>query len=157
MTRYLLDTHIAVWFLLNDKKLSKSIREEIEYFQDVYSVSVVSLQEIVLLKRSRKIETGKWLKDMIADFQRYNIAVLDLTPQHIRAYETLSTPTINGKQHDDPFDRLLIAQSIAEKNDSNIGRPKISLLPRPRLQTARERLRISGFQGFRISQINIET
>ncbi len=115
MTRYLLDTHIAVWFLLNDKKLSKSIREEIEYFQDVYSVSVVSLQEIVLLKRSRKIETTWSLNKIIALLENYNIAILDLTPQHIRAYETLSTPSINGKQHDDPFDRLLIAQSIAEK------------------------------------------
>lgn len=115
MTRYLLDTHIAVWFLLNDKKLSKSIREEIEYFQDVYSVSVVSLQEIVLLKRSRKIETTWPLNKIIALLENYNIAILDLTPQHIRAYETLSTPTINGKQHDDPFDRLLIAQSMAEK------------------------------------------
>ncbi len=115
MTRYLLDTHIAVWFLLNDKKLSKSIREEIEYFQDVYFVSVVSLQEIVLLKRSRKIETTWSLNKIIALLENYNIAILDLTPQHIRAYETLSTPSINGKQHDDPFDRLLIAQSIAEK------------------------------------------
>ncbi len=115
MTRYLLDTHIAVWFLLNDKKLSKSIREEIEYFQDVYSVSVVSLQEIVLLKRSRKIETTWSLNKIIALLENYNIAILDLTPQHIRAYETLSAPSINGKQHDDPFDRLLIAQSIAEK------------------------------------------
>lgn len=115
MKRYLLDTHIAVWFLLNDKKLSQNIREEIEYFQDVYFVSVVSLQEIVLLKQNKKIETSKMLKDMIADFQRYNIGILELNSRHIETYETLSSPIINGKQHDDPFDRLLISQSIADK------------------------------------------
>ncbi len=115
MKRYLLDTHIAVWFLLNDKKLSQNIREEIEYFQDVYFVSVVSLQEIVLLKQNKKIETSKMLKDMIADFQRYNIGILELNSHHVETYETLSSPIINGKQHDDPFDRLLISQSIADK------------------------------------------
>lgn len=115
MKRYLLDTHIAVWFLLNDKKLSQNIREEIEYFQDVYFVSVVSLQEIVLLKQNKKIETSKMLKDMIADFQRYNIGILELNSRHVETYETLSSPIINGKQHDDPFDRLLISQSIADK------------------------------------------
>lgn len=115
MTRYLLDTHIAIWFLLGNSKLAKNIREEIEYFQDIYFVSVVSLQEIVLLKKIQRIRTDMSLQKIIELLKNYNIGILELNSRHIETYETLSSPIINGKQHDDPFDRLLISQSIADK------------------------------------------
>lgn len=115
MKKYLLDTHIIIWFLLGSKDLSRNIVEEIQYFQNIYYVSVVSLQEFVMLVRNNKIKTNKTLADIISDLDKYNINILDLKPQHVRCFETLSTPTLHGKAHDDPFDRMLIAQSISER------------------------------------------
>ena len=55
------------------------------------------------------------LQKIIELLKNYNIGILELNSRHIETYETLSSPIINGKQHDDPFDRLLISQSIADK------------------------------------------
>jgi PIN domain nuclease of toxin-antitoxin system len=45
MTGYLLDTHIVIWFLADDRdSLNRNIREDIQYFQHPYYVSVESLR-----------------------------------------------------------------------------------------------------------------
>lgn len=115
MKKYLLDTHIIIWFLLGSDELSNTIVDEIRYFQNIYYVSVVSLQEFVMLVKNNKIKTKQTLAELIADLDRYNINILDLKPQHVQCYETLSSPSLNDKKHDDPFDRMLIAQSISER------------------------------------------
>ena len=115
MKKYLLDTHIIIWFLLGSDELSNTIVDEIRYFQNIYYVSVVSLQEFVMLVKNDKIKTKQTLAELIADLDIYNINILDLKPQHVQCYETLSSPSLNGKKHDDPFDRMLIAQSISER------------------------------------------
>lgn len=115
MKKYLLDTHIIIWFLLGSEELSNTIVDEIRYFQNLYYVSVVSLQEFVMLVKNNKIKTKLTLSELITDLNRYNIHILDLKPQHVQCYETLSTPSFHNKKHDDPFDRILIAQSISER------------------------------------------
>lgn len=115
MKKYLLDTHIIVWFILGSDELSPAIMNEIRYFQDIYYVSVVSLQEFVMLVKNNKIRTQKTIAELVSDLDNFNIHILDLKPQHVQCYETLSTPSFHGKKHEDPFDRILIAQSIAER------------------------------------------
>lgn len=115
MKKYLLDTHIIIWFLLGSDELSNTIVDEIRYFQNIYYVSIVSLQEFVMLVKNNKIRTRQTLAELIADLDKYNINILDLKPQHVQCYETLSSPSLHGKKHDDPFDRMLIAQSISER------------------------------------------
>lgn len=95
--------------------MSDTIADEIRYFQNIYYVSVVSLQEFVMLVKNNKIKTKKTLAELVSDLKKYNINILDLKSQHVQCYETLSTPSFHGKKHDDPFDRMLIAQSIAER------------------------------------------
>ena len=46
---YLLDTHILIWALENTQKLNKNVKEDIEYFQCPFYVSVASLHEIIFL------------------------------------------------------------------------------------------------------------
>ena len=114
MKKYLLDTHIAVWLLLDSNELSKDIREEIEYFQHIYYVSVVSLHEIILLKEIKRIKTGRTIPELISDIKKYNINILDVKENHIEILEKLSKPSFNNKPHEDPFDRVIISQSISE-------------------------------------------
>lgn len=56
ITSYLLDTHIVIWLLSNDKRLDNSIREDIVYYQHQYHVSQFSLLEIVQLQQLKRIE-----------------------------------------------------------------------------------------------------
>ena len=115
MKKYLLDTHIIVWFLLDSKELSPNIREEIEYYQDIYYVSVASLHEITLLKEIKRIKTDKTISEIIGDIKKHNINILDIKENHIETLEKLSKPIFKNKSHEDPFDRIIVSQSIAEK------------------------------------------
>ena len=54
MTNYLIDTHILLWLISEDTHLDKNIREDIDYFQHQYYVSVETLREILLMQVSKK-------------------------------------------------------------------------------------------------------
>ena len=115
MRGYLLDTHIVLWFLEKDSKLKETVRESIVYFQHNYFVSIVALHEIILLKEAKKSEIKSTIEQIAKDLSDYNIFVLPLETKHLKTLENLSVPIINGKPHYDPFDRIMIAQSISEK------------------------------------------
>jgi len=114
MKKYLLDTHIIVWLLLKNNELSENIKEEIEYYQHIYYVSVVSLHEIILLKEIKRIKTEKTISEIINDIKEYNINILDIKGNHIETLERLSKPSFKNKPHEDPFDRVIISQGISE-------------------------------------------
>jgi PIN domain nuclease of toxin-antitoxin system len=113
---YLLDTHILIWLLTgNNNRLNQNIREDIDYFQYSYCISVETLREIVILQSLKKISFMLTIDNIINDLQKRQINILPVEAIHIKALEKLPVLTINGKKHEDPFDRLLISQSIAEK------------------------------------------
>ena len=116
MNEYLLDTHILIWLLKNNRaKLNENIREDIEYFQHAYYISVETLREIVILQSLKKISFTPGVDKIIIDLQKRQIGILPVEAIHIRELEKLPTLSINGKKHEDPFDRLLISQAIAGK------------------------------------------
>jgi len=116
MNEYLLDTHILIWLLKNNRiKLNENIREDIEYFQYTCYVSVESLREIVILQSLKKISFIKAIDKIISDLQKRQIGILPVEAAHIKELERLPILNINGKKHEDPFDRLLISQAIAGK------------------------------------------
>lgn len=115
MREYLLDTHILIWLLTDNRFLDKNIREDIEYFQHPYFVSVESLREIVILRSLGKIAISYNLNEIIAFLAKWQINIIPVEINHIKKLEKLPVLTIGGKTHDDPFDRLLIAQAIANK------------------------------------------
>jgi PIN domain nuclease of toxin-antitoxin system len=111
---YLLDTHILVWYLQNEPKLDKTIREDIEYFQYAYYVSVASLHEIIFLIQEKKIKNYKDISAIIEAIQEKQILFLDIKPRHMEVLEKLSSPFIGNNPHKDQFDRTIISQGIAE-------------------------------------------
>ena len=113
MTGYLLDTHILIWLMTDNGKLNKNIREDIEYFQYAYYVSVETLREIVILQINKKIELK--LDDVISYLQRFQVCIIDIETDHIKELEKTPMLNIAGKTHEDPFDRMLIAQAITNK------------------------------------------
>ena len=113
MKGYLLDTHVPIWLMTDNVKLNKNIREDIEYFQNAYYVSVETLREIVILQLNKKIELK--IDSVISYLQSLQVCIIDIDTDHIKELE--KTPMINiaGKTHEDPFDRMLIAQAITNK------------------------------------------
>lgn len=105
MSRYLLDTHILLWWLSGDKKLGKKKTDLIAKSTNHIVISTVSIWEIVIKKSLGKLKVPDNIKEVIYENE---FEILSITPDHVLYLENL--PAI----HNDPFDRLLIAQSICE-------------------------------------------
>lgn len=115
--KYLVDTHIFLWWLNNEKKLKNSVKGILEDPNNIVYVSVASAWElsIKLLTKSQFR-----LKTTIEEcFQKSGFQILDITLSHILHLQKLE------KHHKDPFDRILIAQAQSEEATFITGDEKI--------------------------------
>ncbi|MER8866300.1 type II toxin-antitoxin system VapC family toxin [Mesorhizobium sp. M0751] len=102
--QYLVDTHILLWVLNADSRLSDHHRDIFLAGEDVV-VSVVSVAEIAIKKSLGKVT----LTGNIVEILRSNgIPILSVNELHAARLEHLPF------HHRDPFDRLLIAQAQIE-------------------------------------------
>ncbi len=100
---YLLDTHTLLWWLDENSILSTEAKTIISSPQNIIFVSAVSAWEISIKKAIGKLEAPDDLEEAIA----YN----NFIPLEI----TIKDGTKAGKlpnYHNDPFDRMLIAQAM---------------------------------------------
>jgi PIN domain nuclease of toxin-antitoxin system len=105
MMRLLLDTHIFLWAVTGDASLKAPIRRTLEEADEVY-VSAASIWEIAIKSRLGKIEADA---NLLADeITEAGFRELPISAQHAAGVAKLPL------HHADPFDRLLIAQAIAE-------------------------------------------
>lgn len=106
----LLDTHALLWWLENDARLSKPARFAMSNPDQRVVVSAASAWECAV-----KVPTGKLpqaapvLANFRAILHREGFALLDISLEHILAAGALP------RFHGDPFDRMLIAQALAEE------------------------------------------
>lgn len=105
--KVLIDTHVLLWGLGNDAKLSRQVRALLPV-ADVW-ISVASLWEIIAKVQVGKLALPSPVGDYLAAKLTANgVCVLPLTFEHVRRLEELPL------HHRDPFDRILIAQSLSE-------------------------------------------
>ena len=109
----LLDTHIAIWALNDDPALSDKARELMLDPDNTIYYSTVSVWE-VLLKHIRRPDNIPFDEmDFAEGCRAAGYVPLSLADKHVLAVRTLARPeTI--KEHNDPFDRLLLAQAKVE-------------------------------------------
>ncbi len=109
----LLDTHIAIWALNDDPALSAKARELILDPDNTIYYSAVSVWE-VMLKHARRPESIPFNeKDFSESCREAGFIPLGLPDKHILAVNDLKRP-VECKPHNDPFDRLLLAQAKVE-------------------------------------------
>ena len=109
----LLDTRIAIWALNDDPSLSEKARELILDPDNTIYYSTVSVWE-VMLKHSRRPENIPFdERDFSEGCAEAGFVPLSLADKHILAVHTLSRAD-GAKEHNDPFDRLLLAQAKVE-------------------------------------------
>lgn len=105
--KLLLDTHTLLWILTADKKLSKKARRLYTSENNDIFLSVASIWKIAIKVSIGKLNLSNPLKEFITIHIKGNdIRVLAIEPADIYPIESL--PFHNR----DPFDRLIIAQSM---------------------------------------------
>lgn len=105
--RLLLDTHLMLWWASKNPRLPKTLKEMVNAAESVY-FSRASMWEIAI-----KVSMGRLKLDVnqFSDsIERHGFEWLEIKDAHIRAVAALP---FTG-DHRDPFDRLLVAQSMTE-------------------------------------------
>ena len=103
--RFLLDTHVLLWWRDASPLLSPRASAEIAAGENEVLVSVASLWEITIKRRLGKLAFADDFETVLRE-ERFGL--LGISFQHLRRLDTL--PLL----HRDPFDRLVIAQALAE-------------------------------------------
>ena len=124
---FLLDTHTFLWFAFGDEKLPIQIQDKIKNLKNSCFVSVASLWEITIKQRLGKINLTLSIGELFRLAELNQIEILPISSEHLIK---LSKPPLH---HKDPFDRLIISQSISEKlilisRDSEFAKYKIKLI-----------------------------
>ena len=108
--RVLLDTHALLWFLNDDRRLSRHAHGLITDPVNDVLVSVGSLWEAVIKASLGRLELAEPFEELIpAQLAAERIDVLPVEIRHLAALRGLPF------HHRDPFDRLIIAQAVAEE------------------------------------------
>jgi PIN domain nuclease of toxin-antitoxin system len=105
MNRLLLDTHAFIWFVSNDSNLPASTKNQIESAEVVF-LSIASLWEIAIKLNIGKLTLQGAFEDIEAQLIATDIKILPITFADTVKFRDLPL------HHRDPFDRILVAQSI---------------------------------------------
>ena len=104
-----MDTHILLWFLDEEHKLSEKARNIIFNPDLQKSVSIISLWEISIKNRIGKLSLEGDMTNIFDKVKSNGFGVIGIEQEHIEIYNTL--PLI----HRDPFDGLIITTAILEQ------------------------------------------
>lgn len=107
--RLLLDTHVAIWALVSPEVMPEAIRDLIADPSNDVHVSAASVWEIAIKHSTARRGAPPFSgAQAIEYFAQAGYTLLSVSPEHAAGVEAL--PPL----HEDPFDRLLIAQALAE-------------------------------------------
>ena len=126
--KLLLDSCVFLWMINGDDKIPENIKNEIlNPLNDVY-LSSISITEIVIKAQIGKLEIPKPHGEFLISLrEKHQIKPLDLTEKDLLILEKLPD------NHSDPFDRLLICQTINNSmsivtSDTQINRYPVNTL-----------------------------
>ncbi|MFB2919168.1 MULTISPECIES: type II toxin-antitoxin system VapC family toxin [Aerosakkonema] len=120
----LLDTHVIIWFFSGDIKLSDTARNLIEDIDNIKYISVASVWEMAIKQSKGKLTLSVGLDDYIQEkIKLKDFELLNIKLSHLKVISHLNF------YHNDPFDRLLIAQAIVENISIISQDPMFNLYP----------------------------
>ena len=104
----LLDTHAFLWWVLDDARLGTTAREVIRSGGRPVCLSLVSIWEIAIKQGlGRRVSGASVGKIMEVAFEKERFAEIGVERADLLTLEALP------RHHQDPFDRLLLAQAMA--------------------------------------------
>jgi PIN domain nuclease of toxin-antitoxin system len=105
----LLDAHVLLWFFNDDARLSTRAKRAIEDPTNRKLVSMATCWEIAIKVGLRKLDLGEPAATFLPrHLANNNLELFGIELTHVTFVEKLP------RHHNDPFDRLLIAQSLLE-------------------------------------------
>lgn len=104
----LLDTHVALWTITDSPKLPQKARDLILSSQTTVWVSAANVWEIAIKHSLGRGDMPVSGQNALRYFQESGYRVLAVEAEHAVAVEELPA------HHQDPFDRILVAQSLVE-------------------------------------------
>ncbi|MCG9890793.1 MAG: type II toxin-antitoxin system VapC family toxin [Thermosynechococcaceae cyanobacterium MS004] len=126
--RLLLDTHAFLWFIQGSQNLSKTAKNLIEAQENQKLLSIASLWEMSIKVSIGKLDLGMAIAELVSrEVYGNGFEVLAIQANHLDELTKLIF------HHKDPFDRLIIAQALAERmpvltKDEAFGRYPVSIL-----------------------------
>jgi PIN domain nuclease of toxin-antitoxin system len=104
----LFDTHVLVWFVNGDDKLSRQLRERISFHQENgLAISAITVWETAMLTNRNRIQLNTSIEDWISTvLQLPYIELIPLSPEI--SIEAIHLPS---PFHKDPADRIIVATS----------------------------------------------
>ncbi len=119
--KVLLDTHVFLWWITDDRQMSNRARTVIEDPDSVLLLSAASAWEIAIKARTGRLPLPDVPAHLVPQQMAANaIEGLPVSVEHALLVHDL--PLL----HRDPFDRLLVAQSRSEKIPILTADPLIS-------------------------------
>jgi PIN domain nuclease of toxin-antitoxin system len=107
--KLLLDTHTFIWFVEDDKQLPNKTKKIIEDSENEIFLSIASLWEIAIKLQLKKLGLSQPIEKVMELAALNGFVFLPILPEHIITLTKLEF------YHRDPFDRIIIAQSITEE------------------------------------------
>ncbi len=105
----IIDTHTLLWIVTDDKKLSPKAREIYLNSENEIYLSLASVWEMAIKSSLGKLTLEKSLEEFIeVHVVNNDIKILKIELAHVLRIENLPF------HHRDPFDRLIISQSIED-------------------------------------------
>jgi PIN domain nuclease of toxin-antitoxin system len=122
--RFLLDTHALVWWLANDPGFRPEAREALLEGRSFVAVSAASAWELSIKSAAGKLSAPE---DLPAQLERHRFVHLPMTIAHALLAGSLPP------HHNDPFDRMLVAQAQLEDLTIVTRDPRIAAYDIPTL------------------------
>jgi PIN domain nuclease of toxin-antitoxin system len=123
--RLLLDTHVLLWCLSAPNEIRAETRDKLQDPDNVVLVSTVSAWEMEIKRALGKLRAPGDLEEQL---RRRRFTELPLHLWHVRALRDLP------RLHRDPFDRMLVAQAVADdlglvSRDTRLQRYPVACVP----------------------------
>ena len=106
--RYLLDTHILLWFFRDPAKLSEQDKSIILAPDSEIYVSIASAWEVAIKISLGKLDLQGGVNVFLRSIEKNGFVLLPIKQEYLECVEALPF------HHRDPFDRLLIATAMKE-------------------------------------------
>lgn len=107
--RYLVDTHALIWYLESNPMLSETARLTLDNNNNRCFISMASLWEMAIKVGLGRLELSTDFKKMEKLITGFHFEILAIEFEHVSVLSELPL------HHNDPFDRIIIAQSSFEE------------------------------------------
>lgn len=111
--RILLDTHIALWAIADTEKLSDEVCKILKTKDNEVFYSVASVWEIAIKHKIKPENMPISEEEFVALCEKTGFTRLPIEEEHIFIIKTL-VRSKDAPKHNDPFDRVLLAQAKYE-------------------------------------------